>query len=146
MMLAYFQRGERISQLVRDLSDKLVRDVFFDVSMIVILATTVLIIFSVMRAKNLAKKLTAHIIHLYETLHQIDADRQKQGAVELHYSPSCKELNELHKTFNAVARTINLATASMKAKSMQDDQMGEALMSYSDAIHIFKKFDENHPQ
>ena len=79
-----------------------------------LLATTLLIILSLMRVKRLAKKMTAQIIYLYETLYQINADRKKQtGAVELSFKPSNKELNELHLTFNRVARTINLATQSM---------------------------------
>mmetsp|Transcript_44007 Transcript_44007/g.58387 ORF Transcript_44007/g.58387 Transcript_44007/m.58387 type:complete len:137 (+) Transcript_44007:1409-1819(+) len=69
MRLAFFIEGEDLSQQISFLLDKLIKDVFFEVSMIVILATTIFIIFGVMRVKRLAIKMTAQIIHLYEMLY-----------------------------------------------------------------------------
>ena len=114
MKLAFFIEGEELTNRIVDLLDKLIKDVFFEVSMIVILATTILIIFGVMRVKRLAVKMTAQIIHLYEMLYQIATDsKRSQGAVVLSYKDTSKELNMLNLTFNRVARTINMATESM---------------------------------
>ena len=111
MHLAFFIEGTKISEQINFLLDKLVKDVFFEVSMIVVLATVLLIILGVMRVRRLAFKMTAQIIHLYETLYQIANDSQrKEGAVELSFKATSKELNELNLTFNRVARTLKLAT------------------------------------
>ena len=145
MKLAFFIEGEELTNRIVDLLDKLIKDVFFEVSMIVILATTILIIFGVMRVKRLAVKMTAQIIHLYEMLYQIATDsKRSQGAVVLSYKDTSKELNMLNLTFNRVARTINLATESM-SKHQTEEAQAQALLSYSDAYHIYDEFDKNHP-
>ena len=86
------------------------------------------------------------IIQLYETLYQMQVERKgKKGAVELSYRQSSEELNALHLTFNNVARTINLAYSTMNVK-MTEGKQSQALLSYGDAYHIYKEFDENHSQ
>jgi tetratricopeptide (TPR) repeat protein len=61
----------------------------------------------------------------------------------LSYKASSSELNELHLTFNAVARTLNLATESLKAAN-NDEKRSMALLSYADAYKTFEEFgDEN---
>ena len=86
MKLAFFMRGEKVARQITELEDKLVKDVFFEVSISVILATTVLIVIGLLRVKRFAFKVTAQIIHLYETLYQISSDRKrKNGAVELSF-------------------------------------------------------------
>ena len=123
MKLAFFTDGTKIAAAINDLKDSLVKNVFFSVLMVVLLASTLLIILGVMRVKRLAFKMTAQIIHLYETLYQIAQDRKnKRGAVELSFKHTSKELNELHLTFNRVARTINLATQSMKHLTTEEQQ------------------------
>lgn len=80
------------------------------------LLTTLLIILAVFRVKRLSKKMTYNIINLYETLYEMSGElkaSKKTETVELSYRETSKELNELHLTFNRVARTINLATQSM---------------------------------
>ena len=68
--------------------------------------------------------MTDNIVHLYETLYQISSDRkEKKGAVELSYKETSKELNELHLTFNRVARTINLASKSMKTTKLTEEEL-----------------------
>jgi len=64
--------------------------------------------------------MTAQIIYLYETLYQISNDNKRKGAVELSYKDSSKELNELHLTFNRVARTMALATQSMAVQESEE--------------------------
>ena len=113
MKLAFFIDGKNIATIVEKLKAKLVKDVFYIVLMAVLLASTLMIILAVTRVKRLSIKMTAQIIYLYETLYQISSDRKRKGAVELSFKQSSKELNELHLTFNKVARTINLATQSM---------------------------------
>ena len=62
----------------------------------------------------------------------------KQKKVELSFKPSSFELNDLHLTFNKVAKTINIAN--------QKTRKGEeykALIDYSEAYHIFADFQNN---
>ena len=59
MQLAFFIEGSEISAQIKLLLDTLVREVFRDVSMIVVLVTVFLIILGVMRVKRLAYKMTA---------------------------------------------------------------------------------------
>ena len=59
MQLAFFIEGSEISAQIKELNDKLVRKVYRDVSMIVVLVTVFLIILGVMRVKRLAYKMTA---------------------------------------------------------------------------------------
>ena len=80
---------------------------------VTLLTTTILIVLGVMRVKRLSVKMTAQIIYLYETLYQISNESKHKGASELSYKESSRELNELHLTFNRVARTMQLATQSM---------------------------------
>ena len=89
--------------------------------------------------------MTANIISLYETLSEIQVERKgkHKGAVELSYKETSRELNELHLTFNRVARTINLASQSMKER-LTEEQQAQALLSYGDAYHIYHSFDEHH--
>ena len=146
MKLAFFMRGEKIARQITELEDKLVKDVFFEVSISVILATTFLIVIGLLRVKQFAFNMTAQIIHLYETLYQISSDRKrKNGAVQLSFQHTSEELNELHLTFNRVARTINLATQSMSELQTEHEQ-AQALLSYSDAYHIYNEFDSEHSQ
>ena len=111
--LAFFVNGFTIIKKKDELNDALVKEVFDQVLYSFIIGTTILIILGVLRVKRLAKKMTAQIIFLYETLYQIASDRKRKGAVELSFKHTCKELNELHLTFNRVARTINLPSQSM---------------------------------
>ena len=111
--LAFFVNGFTIIKKKDELNDALVKEVFDQVLYSFIIGTTILIILGVLRVKQLAKKMTAQIIFLYETLYQIASDRKRKGAVELSFKHTCKELNELHLTFNRVARTINLPSQSM---------------------------------
>ena len=113
MRLAFFVNGSGIIKKISEMNDALVNDVFDKVLYSFIIGTAILIILGVIRAKRLAIKMTAQIIFLYETLYQIAYDRKKKGAVELSFKHTCKELNELHLTFNRVARTINLPSQSM---------------------------------
>ena len=78
---------------------------------VILVATFFFVILAVLRVKRLAKKMTSSIITLYETLYEIQSEQKdKKRTVELSYRETSKELNELHLTFNRVARTINLAT------------------------------------
>ena len=95
---------------------------FYQVLIIVLLATLGFVILGLMRVRVLARKMTLQIINLYETLYEIASERKRDGAVELSFKESSKELNELHLTFNRVARTINLASQSMMAQLTEEQQ------------------------
>ena len=144
--MAFFQDGEEIANKVKTITDKLIKDVFMEILIVVCGVTLGLIILGFFRVRRLAYKMTASIINLYETLHEISGARKgMKGAVELSYKSTSKELNELHLTFNRVARTINLASKSMATK-MTEEQQAQALLSYADAFHIYHEFDEHHRQ
>lgn len=126
------------------MKEMLVKDVFYQVSMVILLASVLMIIIGVMRVKRLAIKMTAQIIHLYETLYQIASDRTRKGAVELSFKHTSKELNELHLTFNKVARTINLASLTMKDTIEDEHALAQSLLGYADAYHIYHEYDTEH--
>lgn len=69
MKQAYFVDGDEIVKKVNALTELLIDDVFYWVTVIVLLATSCFIFLSLMRVKRLAKKMTAQIITLYETLY-----------------------------------------------------------------------------
>lgn len=65
------------------------------------------------RLHFLAKKITLQIVRLFETLEKITSKKSNKSAV-LSFKKSSKELNELSLTFNKVAKTIKVATASLE--------------------------------
>lgn len=69
MKLAFFIDGDDILSAIRSTEDSLFKSVFYNVIFIVLLVTLILIVLGVMRVKRLAQKMTAQIIHLYETLY-----------------------------------------------------------------------------
>ena len=109
--------GTEIGEKIVKVQDKLIKDVYYPVIVVLLLASSLLIILGVFRANGLAKKMTHNIIFLYETLYEISSEQKggKKGAVELSYKDTSKELNELHLTFNRVVRTINLASQSISS-------------------------------
>ena len=109
MKIAFFIDGSKITDKISEMSSRLINDVFIQVMITIILATILIILLAFWRVKRLAYKMTDGIIYLYETLYEIASERKNEGAVELTFKENCKELNELNNTFNAVARTINLA-------------------------------------
>jgi len=121
--LAFFTRGEKLAKKIAELLDRLITDVFIQVLVVMTVATTVMITFGLVSVKTFAFKVTAQIIHLYETLDAITLNsKKKSGAVELSFKQMSAELNELHLTFNRVARTINLATNSMSGHQTEHEQ------------------------
>lgn len=66
--------SSRLSLKVADLNNLLVKDVFYQVLMVMLLTATLFIIVAVLRVKRLSVKMTAQIIYLYETLYQIARD------------------------------------------------------------------------
>jgi len=56
-------------------------------------------------------------------------------SAELSFKKSSKELNELSLTFNKVAKTIKIATASIK-----EGDEAQALLNYHEAFTIFSDF------
>ena len=69
LKLAFFIDGEKILDAIHDTNMGLFKSVFYEVLMVVLLCTLILVILGVMRVKRLAYKMTAQIIHLYETLY-----------------------------------------------------------------------------
>lgn len=63
------------------------------------------LILAAFRLRLLAKKITLQIVRLYETLEKITSNKSQHSAV-LSFKKSSKELNELSRTFNKVAKTI----------------------------------------
>ena len=125
----------------------ILKNVFFDVIPIAVIFIMFFIILGVWRIDRLAFKMTNQIIALYETLFQINMNRKnkKKAVMQLSFKYSSKEINQLHLTFNAVARTLNLASMSLK-KTMSDEELSMALLSYADAYKIFEQFGEESEQ
>ena len=81
---------------------------------ITVILVVLLQISGIIYARKIARKLTEKIVSIYLTLDFVIKKSTKKQGFELTFKPSNKELNELQKTFNRVARSINLATASMQ--------------------------------
>lgn len=71
MKLAFFVDGERYAQKITALTESLENNVFYSVLIVILCATVLIVVAGVLRAKRIANKMTAQIIHLYETLYQI---------------------------------------------------------------------------
>ena len=69
MKIAFFIDGSRIAAKVVNLNDKLVNNVFYEVLIVILLATTLIIILSILRAKSISFKMMSGVIRLYETLY-----------------------------------------------------------------------------
>lgn len=69
MKLAFFSDGTRIAEKIISLNEKLVDNIFYEVLIVILLATTLIIILSILRVKRIAFKMTSGIIRLYETLY-----------------------------------------------------------------------------
>ena len=121
MKIAFFIEGTKIAEQIQSLNDTLVKEIFYKVMLVVLLLTILFVIIASLRATNLATRMTAQIIHLYETLYEIASDQNRHGCVELSFKQTSQELNELHLTFNRVARTMNLASLSMQDKGREDE-------------------------
>ena len=109
------------------------------------LFTVFFIFISMCRVGKLAYKITQNIIQLYETLYEVQVRRNgnEGGVIELSYKASSRELNDLQNTFNKIVKTTNIADATMHDK-MTEEKQSQALLSYGDAMHIFKDFNESH--
>ena len=55
--------------------------------------------------------------------------------MKLTFKQSTAELNELHLTFNKVAKTINIANTTIK-----EGEEAKAILNFNEAYHIFKDF------
>ena len=81
------------------------------------------------------KKMTRQIINFYETMEDILLiDGTKK--VDLTYSASCAELNELQLAFNKFAKAINIANETVKEGSEY-----RAMLDYAEAYYIFSDFE-----
>ena len=79
--------------------------------------------------------MTNQIVFLFETLEDILINNTKGGKIDgLTYKASNEELNELHLTFNNVAKAMSIAHGTVK-----EGEEPQALLNYSEAYHIFRK-------
>ena len=78
------------------------------VSIPIIIVTICFMICGIYQIKDRSEKITRGIITLYETLEDIQNQKQGTAKTVLSFKKSALELNELHRTFNKVARTTML--------------------------------------
>ena len=71
MKLAFFVDGERYAQKIIALTHSIEKNVFYSVLIVILCATVLIVVIGILRARRIAFKMTAQIIHLYETLYQI---------------------------------------------------------------------------
>ena len=141
MQFAYFVNGkEKISQVE-------ILEVYMTYKMQLTLFTELFLIFlvfcalSYFVAKERSSKITRGIINLYETLQKIQdqkAINAQQKTTVLSFRFQSHELNQLHTTFNNVAKTILLAADSQK----KDENKNKTLLNYSEAYGIFEDFND----
>ena len=120
MKLAFFVDATRIQQKISQLDNTLVKEVFYQVLMVIFLANTGFVILGILRARRIAMKMTSQIIHLYETLYQIAENKKQNNDFKLNYKPSCEEINELHLTFNRVATIIKVASSGISQQVTEE--------------------------
>ena len=76
--------------------------------------------------------MTSQIIDFYEKLLDIQLKNDGTKKVELTYSASCAELNELQLAFFNFIKVINIANDTVKEGSEH-----RAMLDYAEAYHIF---------
>lgn len=104
----------------------------------------------VLRIRRLSYILTSKVVNLFETLEAITREQStswsrgdKALQLRLTFKPACKEINDLHLTFNSVQHTLLAAMHSFQ-DNMNEEKLSEAILSYAEAYHIYDAFDKNH--
>jgi hypothetical protein len=85
----------------------------------------------------LANAITRPVIELYELIKHI-VDKGKGAETKLSFKNTNMELNNIHRTFNQIVKTMQVA----KSASTNEDP-SQALLYYYEAVDIFSKF-KNH--
>ena len=102
----------------------------------ILVFTGVFFLVGIFAVKRTSDQITRGIIHLYETLKEIADQKKEQKTSVLSFKKSALELNELHRTFNKIAKTMMLASSGMK------ENKEKAMLNYCEAYHIFKEFND----
>ena len=99
----------------------------------VLIITAILLLIGIKLLEGRAAKLTRSIRRLYETLRilydKMEDDETVVTPNVLTYYEHNHEINELHKAFNSVVKTMILA-------QNPDDDIKTAILNYSDAYYI----------
>ena len=99
----------------------------------VLVITAILLLVGIKLLEGRAAKLTRSIRRLFETLRVLYEKMEDDETVVtpnvLTYYEHNHEINELHKTFNSVVKTMIIA-------GQKDEKQETALLNYSDAYYI----------
>lgn len=130
----YIFDGKAQIESADQIAKKIQKGVFQQLCIVMVVFTLTFLVFSAIRLSNLSTKMTLQIVRLYESLELITSNESAKSA-ELSFKKSSKELNELSLTFNKVAKTIKIATTSIK-----EGDEAQALLNYHEAFNIFSDF------
>ena len=134
MKFGYFFDGTEALKQALEKERDLKYIVLSKVSIPIIIVTICFMWCGVYQIKDRSEKITRGIITLYETLEDIQNQKDGTAKTVLSFKKSALELNELHLTFNKVARTTMLTSGK------NSDETEKELLNYSEALLIFKEF------
>jgi nitrogen fixation/metabolism regulation signal transduction histidine kinase len=86
---------------------------------------------------KLANAITRPVIELYELIKHI-VDQGKGAKTKLSFKNTNRELNNLHRTFNQIVKTMQVAKSAA-----HNEDPSQALLNYYEAVDVFSKFN-NH--
>ena len=124
MKFGYFFDGTAALEQALEKEKQLKYIVLSKVSIPIVIVTVCFMICGIIQIKDRSEKITRGIITLYETLEDIQNQKKGRAKTILSFKKSAFELNELHLTFNKVART------TMLTSSRNNDEMEKALLDF----------------
>lgn len=129
MKLAFLIDANQIMEKITQIQSDLTQQVFYRLMLVSIGLALVLTVPTVLRLRRLSKILTSKVVYLLETLEAILNEQSIKWSrgdqalqLNLTFKPACREINELHVTFNSVQRTLLSAMVSF-----QDNMSDEGL-------------------
>ena len=133
--LAFFSEGRATIDAINDTTNDLIVQAFDTLVIAVTSMSIVFLIVGLIRIKTISRKMMKQVVFLLESCETILLSRKGSKSAGLTFKPSTAELNELHLTFNKVAKTISIASTKV-----EEGEEAQAMLNFNEAYHIFKDF------
>ena len=132
---AYFSDEKEFLESLNEIT-RILRKKKFQWSVVFFFLILICVIFFYWRARVVGKKMTRQIVNLYESLHYMVNTSKKGGrGGVLTYRPASAEVNELHLTFNKMAKTM---MNSFEGEKCSEEK---ALLNLADTYNVFGEFE-----
>ena len=138
MKLAYFFEGASISYQMFEKRKQLQLLATGTMSYWIGAVTLFFILTSGYCVYGKSARVTKSIIHLLETLEDMQSKSKKGKIPVLSFKKATKELNELHRTFNKVIRSTIINRSEQTGEVTEKE-----LLQLSEAYYIFKDFGDD---